>query len=128
MYKPTKIQDRYRDLLFNRFPQEAIPAELSITQGDIDEWFGDPDFADWLYEGIMKVRHRFGIPIIVQLAEDASKKGAPFQLRELALRVLNLYMPTTKAIKEKEVADQKKRLQDVKKKAKELKELEVGTN
>ncbi len=129
MYKPTRVQGRYRDLLFQRFPQDAIPAELGVEQKDIDDWFDDGEFADWLYEGIIKVKHRFGVPIIVQLAEDAAVKGAAFQLRELALRVLGLYMPTAKTIRDKDVNEQKKRLADMKKKAKDLQKVqEAQTN
>jgi hypothetical protein len=128
MYKPTRVQARYRDLLFSRMSQDAIPAELGIEQRDIDGFYEDPDFSEWLLDGIEKLKAQFAVPIIVQMCEDAREKKAPFQLRELVLRVLKVYMPTSKTVREQDADEQKKDLDRIKKQAKKLKKVAEGQN
>jgi hypothetical protein len=126
-FKPTTKQLNFLESYLKqevRKPIETLAAESGIDESTYYLWIRRPEFNKWFYDQIQVNKHRFAPRIIDNLfsqARETTDKG----MIELALRVLDLYTPTTKNINENYDINYAEMMKVIKEKAIQLTTIEV---
>jgi hypothetical protein len=123
-FKPSELQLSFLESYLSqevRLSIEQLCKNAGVDKGSYYNWIKKPAFNKWFYDQIEVNKHRFAPRIFDNIFSKAMSEKASVQDKELALRVLGLYTPTTKTITDNQ--DYEKILEEVLSKAK--KQLEV---
>lgn len=126
MFKPTKKHLQFRDLLFSGHSDAQIEKELNLEHEDLVQMFEEDGFGQWLYEFLQKAKWKYVVRIELNLFKRAIEQKAGAQMIELALRVTDVYTPTSKKINEELGKIKQKEIDELKKKAKEVRDKRKG--
>lgn len=98
-FEPNNNQLRYLEVFKNQTNEDnksTLAERAGVTTKTIWEWEKNPDFIEWIAGEVDKSVKRYTPAIKLKIFEKALSEKATVQERELALRVANEYIPTTR--------------------------------
>lgn len=126
-FKPNEKQLAFLELYLSQEVRRSIEdmaTEVGINPATYYLWRRNPAFNEWFYDQIQVNKHRYAPAILSNLFTQATTTTDKGTI-ELALKVLDLYTPTSKNINENHNVDYKAFIEIVKKKANELSNIKV---
>ena len=122
IFNPTENQMKFLEAYLSQEVRESINElceKAGVVRTTYYEWLKKPEFNEWFYKQIEVNKHRFAPRIIDNVFTKAMQENATTQDKELALKVLQIYTPTSKTINEN-IDITNETLEKVLEKAKEL--------
>lgn len=126
-FKPNEKQIAFLELYLSQEVRRSIEDmsnEVGINPATYYLWRRNPAFNEWFYDQIQVNKHRYAPAILSNLFTQATTTTDKGTI-ELALKVLDLYTPTSKNINENHNMDYRAFIETIKKKANELSSIEI---
>jgi len=128
-FKPNDNQLKFLELYLSqefRRSIEDMSSEIGINPATYYLWRKSEEFCKWFYDQIQVQKHRHTPDIVMNAIRRAKNPECNNSDIELALRILDVYTPTTKQINENYDINYVKMMEIIKEKATALSKLEVS--
>ena len=102
-FRPNENQLKFLEVYLSQEVRRSIEdmtTAIGINPATYYLWQRNPDFNEWFYKQIQANKYRYAPRILDNIFTKATSANATVQDKELALRVLEVYTPTSKTITE----------------------------